>query len=98
MSKDESLNFQKVVDKTVNYCVNNLYARTTTIIEFYESKCRMLEDEIQVLIMEEPFKIFRHRHRRWKNRLQQLEDEYEKVSNKLSGEYKMLDDIMCMYK
>lgn len=63
------------------------------IINFYEKKYAILQQELFKLEEKEPAKIFKNNHKVWEEKKEILEQELEKYSTKLANKYKEIEGM-----
>jgi len=61
------------------------------IIKFYEQKYTILQQKFLKHEQKEPFKIFKKKHHNWQLKKEELENELEKYSNKITNKYKEIE-------
>ena len=73
LSTKEAFNeVYKTLYKSVDQC-------TKSFMEFYENQCKMYEDLIESHLKDEPPKFFKKLHKKWEDKLIELNNEHDKA-------------------
>lgn len=89
MKKETDKIYEKI-NKTYNLSIKSLADITLNIIEFYYSRYKYIELELESHIENKPSKIFKKRLKVWKDRKKELELEKQLLLDKIKEELKEL--------
>ena len=84
------------MDKLFTIQFIHLRDSTLTFANFYDNQCKIIREQYDVLIDNEPCKLFRKSHREWENEKLQLEKKYDDTFRKYLEECKSLEELMSI--
>lgn len=89
MEKETDKVYNKLI-KIYNSSVKSLDEITLKIIEFYYSKYKYIEIELETHMLKEPPKILKKRLKKWEDRKKDLEIEKQRLLEQITKEIKEL--------
>lgn len=92
--KNEILSDKEIIDKLFTMQFIHLRDSTLTFVNFYDNQCKIIREQYDMLIDNEPCKLFRKSHREWENEKLQLEKKYDDTFRKYLEECKSLEELM----
>ena len=94
MNKKENLILDETLTKIYKTSFKMARANTIKLIEFYDKKHKLLQQERMKLEEKEPSKIWKKVHREWESKKERLNLEIEETFNKLMEKYIDLEDLI----
>lgn len=94
MNKKEKLRLDETIAKIYKTSFKIAHANTINLIEFYDKKHKLLQQEKIKLEEKEPSKMLKKVHKEWESKKEQLNLEIEETFNKLMEKYTDLENLI----
>ena len=84
----------EIITKTITLLTLHLRDATLLFADFYDKQCKLIREEFDNLIDNEPPKIFRKAHQGWEQEKEKLLDKYDETFTKYLEECQDLEELM----